>query len=465
MKLVAVQFAAFSLGLLVLCPHPGEARNERPAWAAQRPRQEGMIVGIGVADIGGDLVRARQLANEYALQDIAGQLEIQVRSRIEMQVSEGADAIRREYRAEMETEVEQRLRGVEIVDTWEDTEHIWVYARFSLVKYAAKMMGEVEQARALMVQAAKQAKKSTPTALVSYIQAHQLLHGATNDPLWIDEQVASLALEVRAHIQELLNAIELEPVAVVAGPVEDIELQIKLSYRDHEIGKERKANAFPIAFAYVGGNGESAKLAWTDAEGRAKTGLRDLKVPGGRMHVEARFDLAALAPGEEVDLSGFLVPLARFTLQVEMPRVSTVGNGAEAQFTVTIAKEELLRAGFECVDPTAEANASVSIDAQARDAGRLGKIYFAFVALEVAVRQTENNRLLFHMALEPSKGAGRHFAQARRNAAARAGQEFREKALDAILATLRRQEGELLGAVSTATSISSLSNSHKGGEK
>jgi len=455
--------SAWALGLLALYGQPGAVWAERPDWLAQRPRQEGVIVGIGVAPKGNDLAAARQRAREQALQDIAGQLETQVHSRVQMLETEQAETVQREYRAEIETSVTQTLRQVEIVDTWEAAERVWVYARFALEQYIAQLQGQVEQAGLLCNRGMERQAASIAEAVGLYVESRRLLVEVGRDPLWTKDGIGQALLEVEGHIQRLLMAIELEAMPVESGLVQEMELEVEVHIRNGD-GEKRTISGLPIAFTW-GEAREDIGMAWTDAQGRAKVRVRPRHLPGGRVDVEARLALSVFAAVNDSSLGGFAMPVALFSLHSERPRVYVQPLDAGAELVAFAVQEALIGVGVQCVEQAKEADIALEISAQFGGAEPLGRMHFAFAKTQWVVRQMETNRLFWQTTLGPIKGAGATFVQARSKAAEGVGEKFREEVLAAIVAVIRHQEGALLSVVSTANSMSSPNHPPKGGEQ
>lgn len=453
--------SAWVLGLLALYGQPGAVWAERPSWLGQRPRQEGVIVGIGVAPKGNDLAAAWQRARQQALQDIAGQLETQVHSRVQMLETEQAETVQREYKAEIEISVSQTLRQVEIVDTWEAVEHVWVYARFALEQYIAQLQGQVEEAGLLCERGMEREAVSIAEAVGLYVESWRLLVEVGRDPLWTNAEIGQALLEVEGHIQRLLRAIELEVLPKESGLVQEMELEVEVFTRNGD-GKKRTISSLPIAFTWGKTRGDIG-MARTDAQGRARVRVRPQDLPGGRVNVEARLALSAFAA--DSSLGGFTMPVALFSLHSERPRVYVHSLDAGAELVAFAVQEALAGADMQCVEQVNEADIALEISAQFVGAEPLGRMRFAFAKTEWVVRQVETNRLLWQTTLGPIKGAGAAFEQAKKKAAAGVGEKFRQEVLVAIVAVIRHQQGALLSVVSTANSISSPNHSPKGGEQ
>ena len=351
------------IGLLVSAVFPTAALSE-PLWVLIRPKLDGYFVGIGVAQRAENLPESRDRALERALKNIATQIETSVLGEIYMKDTEKAGEIRQEYRVEIKTMVSATLEGVEIVDTWEDTENCWVYARLSAARFERLRQEKIENARRLAFNHFSKAEglgaDATAEALSLYVQALRPLHDSLGDPLRVIHRGKAITMdtEIPLRIQSILSSIELEASSVKTplkcGTTIDVPLEVMAFFKD-EKGTRRTINGMPIRFAFEKGRGDLGATVWTGNGGRAISRLREIHDPASVQIVRARIDLASFLFEGTRDVAlhqqlvGHAVPHAIFQLHILRQMVcvisdeSNLGHSLEMPYIQPIVKECVFR--------------------------------------------------------------------------------------------------------------------------
>ena len=445
------------IGLLVSAVFPTAALSE-PLWVLMRPKLDGYFVGIGVAQRAENLPESRDRALERALKNIATQIETSVLGEIYMKDTEKAGEIRQEYRVEIKTMVSATLEGVEIVDTWEDTENCWVYARLSAARFERLRQEKIENARRLAFNHFSKAEglgaDATAEALSLYVQALRPLHDSLGDPLRVILRGKAITMdtEIPLRIQSILSSIELEASSVKTplkcGTTIDVPLEVMAFFKD-EKGTRRTINGMPIRFAFEKGRGDLGATVWTGNGGRAISRLREIHDPASVQIVRARIDLASFLFEGTRDVAlhqqlvGHAVPHAIFQLHILRQMVyvisdeSNLGHSLEMPYIQPIVKEQLGEVGLGFVDRPGQADLVIEIDAQTREGNRFQDIYFSFLDMTFSVRD-RNRDELFHTSLIDVKGSGRSFEQAGIKAFQIAGEPLLEMVLPNMLDELNR---------------------------
>ena len=438
---------------------PVEHENTRPLWVSRRPKPDGYFVGIGVAQKQESLPESKDRALKHALQNIATQIETQVLGEINMIVTEKAGEIQQEYRAEITTMVSATLEGVEIVDTWEDTENCWVYARLSALRFQRLRQRKIDNARRLAFEFFSSADEwgtdATAKALSLYVQALKPLRDALGDPLRVTHRGRAIALDTQIprRIQAILSTIELE-ASLVAAPLKqgtaiDVPLEVTASVVD-EKGTRHIVSGLPIRFVFERGRGDLVVSVWTGKEGTAISRLRTIHDPASVQAVQATIDLDAfsfrdargLAPDQQP--VRFAVPSATFQLEILRRTVHAVsgefnlGHALAIPLLQPIVKGELGQAGLHFVDRSGQADLVLEIDARTRHGNRFQDIYFSFLDMVVSVRNRDSGDELFSASLTNIKGGGESYEQAGIKAFENAGEQLAEMVLPNMLDELNK---------------------------
>ncbi len=419
-------------GLLLysVLPPTALAQSERehvsPLWVLKRPKHEGFFVGIGVAQREGNLPESKDKALKRALENIAAQIETSVFGEMHMKETEKTGELGQEYRAEIKTIVSATLEGVQIVDTWEDTENCWVYARLSVARFERLRQEKIERARRLAFNLFWQAEEragATAEALSLYLQALQPIHDSLGDPLRVTHRGKAITLdtEIPLRIQSILYSVELEASPVTSplkqGTTIDVPLTVRAFVNDKQ-GRRQSVDGVPIRFAFERGRGDLVARVWTDDTGRAISALRKVHDPAPVQVVQAKIDLTSFSaqgvrdPALRQQLLRFTVPSAAFQLDVSQQMVyvisdeSNLGDSLETRYMQPTVREYLAEAGLALVDGPGHADLVVEICARTRQGNRFQDIYFSFLDMTVSVRNRDPGNELLYTSLTNVKGSG-----------------------------------------------------------
>lgn len=413
--------AGFALALC-LC---GQAAGERPRWSRQRPQEAGYFIGIGVASRDGDAAEIREQATNSALKDIATQIEVKVSSRTALDEEEDAFGLRQAYISQIRTLVSTQLAGVEIVDTWEDEDEFWVYARLSEAKFAALRQEKIDNARRLAFSLFKQAEERVPgamaEALALYLQALGAVAGGLGDPLTVEHQGRSLHLDtaVPARIRELLAALSLVagsvPAGLKRGAEIDVSLEVHALYMNPD-GATRPVAGLPLAADFFAGSGTLIAPSRTDADGRSAVRLTRIEDAGRVQVIRVQVDLDVLGGAGEtgIPLASFAAPQVDIELTVARQRVFVqsrelnLGQPLQVLVIEPALKRLLSAKGTEFAESADLADVLVRIEAQTRQGNRFQSIHFAFLDLTLSCRRADGVEI-FKTALNSVKGSGASF--------------------------------------------------------
>ena len=401
--------------------------DARPLWTEQRPRQAGYWTGLGLARMTADLTETRARARTEALRDIAAQIEIGLTAETRVTQREDPDGVTGAYRSEIRTEVSGQLERVEIVDTWEDGEYFWVYARLSIAQYHQRRQQRIETARTLGAQyyqrATERENQDPAGALALYLRAlesvqqQQKLHPA----------LAAQASEIAQRIQQLLLSIELEIVPPTAqiksGATVNIPLQIKAQI------KGRPVSGLPLSCRFNRGSGDLDARVWTGADGRASAVLHRVDsvepTPTIAVHIDLPTALPSAAPFAAIELA-VARPLVHFAYAGE----AALGTLLESRFCTLLS-----RRGFDLATGPKEADLLLELQARVNERRSFQSLRFAFLDLELALRDPRSGAAV-QRSLNRIKGVGTSYEQAEASACERAGAAIAEALLPQALIAL-----------------------------
>lgn len=428
------------------------AAQDPPAWVLHRPAPAGYLVGIGIAQMDGDLPSARKEATRSALEDIALQVKAQVSGTSYLRLTEGAGGLGQEFRTEINTRTAEELPGAEIAGTYEDSRHCWVYARLSLDDFQQWRGARAARARDRVLSRLGRAQGETPVAaLALYLSALAPLREC-GDSLEAEVGGARLSLgtEIPFRIQRLLSGLRLE-----ARPLGDTlrqraaldeVLEVRASFTSPE-GGQIPAAGLPLHWRFAQGEGALEASSSTGGDGVGRSRLGKVWAPQPLQRVEVRPDLAALLPPAirselEPQLRAFAAPAATIHLPVSPQRVFLSSEewnlGEPVCVLAPVVSARLEGLGQGLVAEPEQADLVVELRARTRPGPRSGGIGFAFLDLELRAHDRGTGEEIYSAALRAVKGAATDWNLAGLNAYAKAGRQLEGSLLNEMLAQLNR---------------------------
>ena len=114
---------------------------QAPEWVTKPPRDSNAIYGVGIANVGPNVVLARQKAEDAARQEIAKVIDTRVKSMMDRFMQEHQDLINTasstsvEFTRSVSRSVSQAtLAGCQIQEVWQDRENKILYALAIITK-------------------------------------------------------------------------------------------------------------------------------------------------------------------------------------------------------------------------------------------------------------------------------------------------------------------------------------------
>lgn len=412
---------------------PFDRADARPLWSKRRPREEGYWTGLGVARLSTDPAETRARARAEALRDIAAQIETRLAAEIYLAQREDINGLTAAYHSDIRSKIKAQLEQVEIVDTWDDGEYFWVYARMSIAAYQKRWQDRTATLRKLSAEHSRRATEmedgDPAGALALHIRALELaqqLHRL--DP-------AAQTSEITLRIQHLLMSIQLETTPQLTPIKSDTPVDIALQISAWTKGQRRPISGLPLSCRFARGNGEIDTRVWTGENGRASTLLHQIHSEEPAQTVVVRVDLSAFGP--MVPHQRFNAPFAVFNLTISKRQVHLTYEGQPALIAQLDSRMRALlsRQGLDLVPNPEDADLLIKLKARVDEERLYHNLHFTFLDLELALRDRHSDSGI-QRALNRVKGAGASYAQAQSKACDQAGAKIEGAVLPEALAAL-----------------------------
>ena len=111
-----------------------EDLNPKPEWMTAKPMQDIYYVGIG-RSLKQPSVNHIQAAKKSALEDLASEIKVTISASSALSTINADKSFQEKYEQIIQTTVSDEIQEFELVDSWEDSQHYWVYYRLSKSRY------------------------------------------------------------------------------------------------------------------------------------------------------------------------------------------------------------------------------------------------------------------------------------------------------------------------------------------
>ena len=159
--------------------------NPRPSWVRQKPISPGYFHGVGFAyKIPGRDDHA-QMARNNALNDLAGEISVEISAQSLLFQSESNQRVRDTYKSTIMSSTNASLEGYELVGVWENEREIWNFYRLSKSEHARIQREKRDKATEMSVLQWQRAEKEADPLrrFIGYVSALDAVKEYLGEPL------------------------------------------------------------------------------------------------------------------------------------------------------------------------------------------------------------------------------------------------------------------------------------------
>ncbi len=402
----------------------------QPTWTVRRPVDPYHYIGIGSAvKTAGSSLHTEQ-ARDQALAQIASSISVSITTETTHQILEQTGLYEEEFSAVIGTVARANLEGYELVDSWEDDHHYWVYYRLSVAGHAERLAEGKRMAAQRSYRLFESAMESVDQgritdALINLMQAAWEIREFRGLGLPFPNTTDGfLDVEVYLQIQDLLSGMHL----TIYPPMVETRLfepprdtaEVTLIYRNQQQDEHAVQN-MPLQVNPSRVNGSSAYAYHTSKKGKSILLLPTLRFERS-VQFEVMPNLPVLAGIDKKEarelLAGIGMPAGNLLLSAEPPRVyiDTRERNLDRPVDRTVSENQirshLTAAEWLLTDDPERADFVIIINAATRKGIARQGVHTAFASGNVAMRKTENNDEVFSGHLQEVNGAGTSFENA-----------------------------------------------------
>jgi hypothetical protein len=404
------------------------SKSNPPSWVKNRPVDPEFFIGIAVASKTTFPTSFALVAQNNALNEMAGQIDVQVKSNSMLFSFEDKGTFTDEYKEFIQVKANQQITNYEQVDSWENESEYWVYFRLSKAQYRqdkqAKIDQAINQSTALVGLAERQESNGDlNVAMKTYFEALEPIKTYLGEPLQVmyqgeDIYLGNYIFSKMSALSYIFTVKPFTPVisSIWGGSIAQSDLKFIV-----EDDSARPISGVTLQFVYSEGIIRPREDV-TNSMGEASSEIRKISSTKSLQEVQGFVDFSALLGDQKKDeiyeliLKRLHQPMASLSISVNSPVmfVNSIEksfdetNGTKLQ-TAFISQASIL--GFRTTDQAKLADLIVNIDVNTTKAGISYDLHNVLLNGTVTITN-QNNQILYQENFKNIKGVSNSFTNA-----------------------------------------------------
>lgn len=376
-----------------------------PEWVQSRPIDGSYYIGIGSANKRIDPVDYANAAKKNALNDLASEIRVTVRSESFLNTMQVNMQVQEAYNQTIATSADELIEGFDVVDVYETETEYFVFYRLSRAKHAQIRHDKKQRAMTGAYDQLKQARESrdrSDVALAGDLYLHGLfeLKDYWNDANnWRDgDQEIFIDNTIYREFRQMVSDV------VITSNRETIQLSAANEFRDEVVIKAtyngQPVKGFKLIYSFDNGQLRNQLNGETDMNGELRIAIQKVNFANTSNVLSVRVDMAQFRPS---DLDKKLVnPLTdglrsspfNIPIRATMPTVfmdvqeRNMGNPLGSERVAAPVRQELSNRGFQFTPDQKNADYFIEIKADTREGGTSQGFFVAYLDMQITVRNT-----------------------------------------------------------------------------
>ena len=217
------QLYIFIIGIVLFAACKSQKNiHTKPDWVQNRPTNELYYIGIGIASKIANPTDFQQIAKKNAVNDLISEIKVTVSSNSVLTQYQHNKEFSQQFESDVKITALNTIEDFNVVGSWEDVTHFWIYYRLSKDEYKAiqrrKLMAAIEQAENYFTQSASFSKAEYMQSIRLKVKALAALQLYLNEDIQTTYNGKNIYLvnELVNSIQTQLYEVELKSIPTIA---------------------------------------------------------------------------------------------------------------------------------------------------------------------------------------------------------------------------------------------------------
>lgn len=422
----------FSILILIMAFLPAckgllSQKKSKPAWLEQRPVNSAYYIGVGYGNKLGNPNDYQQLAKKNALNDLVGEIKVNVSTNSILSTFENNSNINQQYLTNTKITADALVEDFQVADSWEDKNGFWIYYKLSKLDYERnrrrKIQNAIDRSVDLLDRSNRVDLKDKYILAIQFkVKALLELQNYYNEDLetFYRGRQVYLVNEIVNQLQDLLTKVSVHSdVSQLKGKVGKA---IPEPFNAMAYTKDSTSGRFGIGGMAMSMNAEQGKMNFgacteTDQNGYASFSVARILAKDPVQVLRISLDVANVVKGDSLNIASknilhsLTVPSATIRVLVDPIKVFMQSNenniGKDLSYNVLepAIKKRLVDEGCNFVKKESDADYKILINSETKDLGVMwGKMLQSSFDMNISVRDVKNDVEIYKDALQAIRG-------------------------------------------------------------
>lgn len=426
---ISTQFSLLILvmALLPACKGLSSQKKTKPAWLEQRPVNSAYYIGVGYGNKLSNPNDYQQLAKKNALNDLVGEIKVNVSTNSILSTFENNSNINQQYLTNTKITADALVEDFQVADSWEDKNGFWIYYKLSKMDYESNRRRKIQNAIDRSVDLLDRSnridlKDKYVLAIQFKVKALLELQNYYNEALetFYRGRQVYLVNEIVNQIQDLLSKLSVRSdISQLKGKVgksisEPFNVMVYL--------KDSSSGRIAIGGMSLSMNTEQGKMNFgacteTDQNGFASFSVARILAKDPVQVLRISLDVANVVKGDSLNIASknilhsLTVPSASIRVMVEPIKVFMQSNESNLNKDLSYnvlepaIKKRLVEEGCNFVKKESDADYKIFINSETKDLGVMwGKMLQSSFDMNISLRDVKNDTEIYKDALQSVRG-------------------------------------------------------------
>jgi hypothetical protein len=402
-------------------------KKSKPAWLEQRPVNSMYYIGVGYGNKLSNPSDYQQLAKKNALNDLVGEIKVNVSTNSILSTFENNSNINQQYLTSTKITADALVEDFQVADSWEDKSGFWIYYKLSKMDYENNRRKKIQYAIDRSVDLLNRSnrvdlKDKYILAIQFKVKALLELQNYYNEALetFYKGRQVFLVNEIVNQVQDHLTKVSVQSdVSQLKGKVGKA---IPEPFNVFAYLKDSARGKLGIGGMAMSMNVEQGKMNFgssteTDQNGFASFSVARILAKDPVQVLRISLDVANVVKGDSLNIASknilrsLTVPSASIRVMVEPIKVfmqsneNNLSKGLSYNVLEPAIKKRLVEEGCNFVKKETEADYKIIINSETKDLGVMwGKMLQSSFDMNISLRDVKNDIEIYKDALQAVRG-------------------------------------------------------------
>lgn len=430
-QIIKIPFAFFIfilvIALLPACKGLLSQKKSKPKWLEQRPVNSMYYIGVGYGNKLSNPNDYQQLAKKNALNDLVGEIKVNVSTHSILSTFENNSNINQQYLTSTKITADALVEDFQVADSWEDNNGFWIYYKLSKMDYESNRRKKIQNAIDCSVDLLDRSnrvdlKDKYIMAIKFKVKALLELQNYYNEALetFYRGRQVYLVNEIVNQLQDLLSKVSVRSeISQLKGKVGKA---IPEPFNVMAYLKDSTSGRLGIGGMAMSMNVEQGKMNFgtsteTDQNGLASFSVARILAKDPVQVLRISLDVANVVKGDSLNIASknilYSLTVSSASIRVIVEPIKVFMQSNESNLSKDLSynvlepaiKKRLVEEGCNFVKKESDADYKIIVNGETKDLGVMwGKMLQSSFDMNISLRDVKNDIEIYKDALQAVRG-------------------------------------------------------------